>query len=67
LSEVPALIGVLADALGDAIEATPEHTSSDSVPQSSLVGSVRSWLRPKLATVAELRLVRDPAEGERSE
>jgi hypothetical protein len=61
LSEVPALIGVLADALGDAI-AAPAHETADPGRRSSLLKSVRSWLRPKLASVVELRLVREPSD-----
>jgi hypothetical protein len=57
LTEVPALIGVLADALGDAIDTTP--TESSPPPKGFLLSVLRSWLRPKLAHVAELRLVRD--------
>jgi len=63
LSEVPALIGVLADALGDAIDAPPnESTSAPS--KGSLLSVVRSWLRPRLAQITELRLVRDPAKDD---
>ena len=63
LSEVPALIGVLADALGDAIDAPPRESI---VPPSkgSLLSVIRSWLRPKLAQITELRLVRDPSKDE---
>ena len=64
LTEVPALIGVLADALGEAIDATP--TESSPPPKGSLLSVIRSWLRPKLAQVAELRLVRDPARDEQA-
>jgi hypothetical protein len=64
LTEVPALIGVLADALGDAIDAAPAPSSPP--PKGSLLSVLRSWLRPKLAHVTELRLVRDPSRGERA-
>src|SRR5580704_18542086 len=63
LSEVPALIGVLADALGDAIDVPPnEATTTPS--RGSLLSVVRSWLRPRLAQITELRLVRDPSKDE---
>ena len=62
LSEVPGLIGVLADALGDAIDATDENTAPPS--KGSLLSVVRSWLRPRLAQITELRLVRDPSKDE---
>jgi hypothetical protein len=61
LSEVSGLIGVLADALGDAIDtSTPAGTTPARPP--SVVGIVRNWIRPKLAQVTELRLVRNPRE-----
>ncbi len=62
LSEVPALIGVLADALGDVID-TPMQSI---VPPSkeSLLSVIRRWLRPRLAQITELRLVRDPSKDE---
>ena len=55
LSEVPTLIGMLADALGDAVEGT----GRESVPASSegsLRSVIRKWLRPRLAQITELRL-----------
>ena len=63
LSEVPALIGVLADALGDAID-TPTESSMVPPPKASLLSVVRRWLRPRLAQITELRLVRDPSKDE---
>jgi hypothetical protein len=63
LGEVPALIGVLADALGDAIDAAPEKTGTPP-RKGSLLSAIRSWLRPRLAQITELRLVRDPAQDE---
>jgi hypothetical protein len=65
LGEVPALIGVLADALGDAINASAMESSA-AAPRTSLVSIIRSWLRPKLAQITELRLVRDPSKDERA-
>jgi hypothetical protein len=59
LSEVSGLIGVLADALGDAIDdsaPTPPPVSRNR----SLMASVRQWVRPALAQITELRVVRDP-------
>jgi hypothetical protein len=63
LSEVPALIGVLADALGDAI-APPAHEVTPG-RRPSLLESVRAWLRPRLASVVELRVVREPSSDEK--
>jgi hypothetical protein len=65
LSEVPALIGVLADALGDAIDATAAESIAPT-PKHSLVSVIRSWLRPRLAQITELRLVRDPSKHEQA-
>src|SRR5580693_4773047 len=65
LSEVPALIGVLADALGDAIGA--EQTPSVAAPRTrSLLLVARRWLRPRLAQITELRLVRDSSAVEKA-
>jgi hypothetical protein len=58
LSEIPALIGVLADALGDAVDTTGRTPVAP--PQRwSLLSAVRGWLWPKLAHVTELRSVRE--------
>jgi hypothetical protein len=58
VSEVPALIGVLADALGDAIGG--KKNESVAAPRmDSVLSLVRRWLRPRLAQITELRLVRD--------
>jgi hypothetical protein len=65
LGEVPALIGVLADALGDAIDATPDGTGPPP-PKGTLLTALRSWIRPKLAQITELRLVRDPGQDEQA-
>jgi hypothetical protein len=64
LSEVPALIGVLADALGDAIERTRNEGVAAPRP-GSLVSAVRRWLRPRLAQITELRLVRDSSRADK--
>ncbi|HWE68395.1 MAG TPA: hypothetical protein VG298_17280 [Acidimicrobiales bacterium] len=65
LSEVSALIGVLADALGDAID-TPAVSSVSSVSTApanpTTLMALRRWLRPRLAQVTELRLVRETPE-----
>ena len=59
LSEVSALIGVLADALGEAIDtAVP---GAPAPPRHGFITAARNWLRPKLAPVTELRVVRAPA------
>jgi hypothetical protein len=65
LSEVPALIGVLADALGEAIDGNG-HPSLESGSMSSPLSRIRLWLRPKLARVTELRLVREVMEEKRA-
>jgi hypothetical protein len=61
LSEVSALIGVLADALGDAVGVT-DVTPTPASAHPSIISTVRNWFRPKLAQITELRLVRNPAE-----
>ncbi len=58
MEDVPALIGVLADALGDAIEVV-DQASSDARVRTSLLDTLRTWLRPKLAPVTDLRIVRE--------
>jgi hypothetical protein len=58
LSEVPALIGVLADALGDAIDvAAPQPVAPG---RRAPIAAVRRWLRPRLAQVVDLRPARQP-------
>ncbi len=61
VTELAALIGVLADALGDAVDA-PTQPVADSPQRPSLLSSIRKWIRPKLARVGELRLVGEPTE-----
>ena len=61
LSEVSALIGLLADALGEAID-VPKTGPADLAPRPSLLGVIRRWLRPKLAQITELRLVRETSD-----
>jgi hypothetical protein len=62
LSEVSALIGVLADALGDAVEVA-ETQPTTAVERPSALSTLRNWFRPKLAQITELRVVRNPAPG----
>lgn len=62
LSEVSALIGVLADALGEAVDATAQRPPAPD-PRSPL-DAVRRWLRPRLAQIVDLRPVREPPRGE---
>jgi hypothetical protein len=57
LTEVSGLIGVLAEALGEAIDVPVPPGAV--TPRPRLIDTVRSWLRPKLAQITELRLVRD--------
>ena len=64
LSEVSALIGVLADALGDAIGATaPAPPASQRRRPSVLAALAPSVSAPKLAQITELRLVGDPPQA----
>jgi hypothetical protein len=63
LREVPALIGVLADALGDAVDVAPQEIVAPP-RRSSVLHVVRNWLRPRLAQITELRLPRDPPKEE---
>ncbi|HEY1828389.1 MAG TPA: hypothetical protein VGF87_10230 [Acidimicrobiales bacterium] len=53
LTEVPALIGVLADALGDAIDRDVPVVDAT---RFGLLERVRAWLRPRLAQITELRV-----------
>ncbi|HEY1832709.1 MAG TPA: hypothetical protein VGG38_20900 [Acidimicrobiales bacterium] len=66
ISEVPALIGVLADALGDAIDTTAPATIEERRTL-GVLDAIRSWLRPKLAEITELRLARDSTEVDTSD
>jgi hypothetical protein len=54
LSEVPALIGALADALADAIDA-PGQQPAERDRGRMLLAAVRDWLRPRMAQVTEFR------------
>ena len=60
LSEVSALIGVLADALGDAIGATAKAPPASQRERPSVLATLRQWFRPKLAQITELRVMRSP-------
>jgi hypothetical protein len=61
LTEVSALIGVLADALGDAIDQTGTATGTGS-RGAQLLAELRAWLKPRLAQIVELRAPRDVTE-----
>jgi hypothetical protein len=67
IAEVPALIGVLADALGDAIDTSASPTI-ETGRTLKVLEAIRSWLRPKLAEITELRLTRstEPLEDDAS-
>jgi hypothetical protein len=68
LTEVSALIGVLAEALGDAIDVSePAAGAHRQVSAHTVLSTIRSWLRPKLAQVTELRLVKTPRDDAGSE
>jgi hypothetical protein len=57
LSEIPALIGVLADALGDGVRS--EGRPPDVISTPRLLAKLNAWLRPWLAQVVELRTPKD--------
>lgn len=61
LTEVSALIGVLADALGDAIDLTSTATGTAS-RGAQLLAELRAWLKPRLAQIVELRAPRDATD-----
>jgi hypothetical protein len=54
LTDVSALIGVLADALGDAIDLTSPASGTPS-RGAQLLAELRAWLKPRLAQIVELR------------
>jgi hypothetical protein len=58
LSEISALIGVLADSLGDAVT-TSEVPSSRASSNPSLMFRVKKVFRPSLAKIVHLRVARD--------
>ncbi|MBF6556293.1 MAG: hypothetical protein IVW52_08980 [Acidimicrobiales bacterium] len=58
LSQVPALIAVLANALGQAV-ATPETPTRGTPPPASWLSTVRGLLRPTVAKIVDLRAVRE--------
>jgi hypothetical protein len=55
------LIGVLADALGDAVTGTEAQTPAATPVRPSVISTLRNWFRPKLAQITELRVVRNPS------
>jgi hypothetical protein len=57
-TEIPALIGVLADALGDALP-TSDSRSVVVSARPTLWSRARGLFRPPLAKVVELRLIRE--------
>jgi hypothetical protein len=59
LSEVSALIGVLADSLGDAIHTTVPARRTTRPSATGLRARIHDWLRPRLATIVELRTRND--------
>ncbi len=62
IHEVPGLIGVLADAIGDAIDRPGAPPTTDAGQGASLLSALRSWLRPRLAQISELRVTRQESE-----
>jgi len=61
LTEVSALIGVLADALGDAIDLTSPASETQS-RGAQLLAELRAWLKPRLAQIVELRAPKDATD-----
>lgn len=59
LSEASALIGVLADALGDAIPTTQPINGASPTSGSALLTRIHDWLRPRLAQIVEFRTPKD--------
>jgi hypothetical protein len=58
LGELPTLIGVLADALGDAVRSS--ETPLGTIPYNTkLLDRIKQWLRPRLAQIIELRAPKD--------
>ena len=57
LSEVPSLIGLLAEALGDAV-ATSDSQSGNAPFRPSPWSKIRNFLRPTLAKVVDLPDIR---------
>src|SRR6516162_9007092 len=60
LTDVSALIGVLADALSDAIDMTSPVSGAPS-RGIQLLTELRAWLKPRLAQVVELRTAKGVA------
>lgn len=63
LGELPALIGVLAEALGEAVRPgnfSPANTSRDA----RLLDKIRRWLHPRLAQIVDLRPATDRSASE---
>ncbi len=58
LSQVPALIAVLADALGRAV-AIPKTPTRASPPRPSWLSTAKGLLRPTVAKIVDLRAVRE--------
>jgi hypothetical protein len=63
VNEIPGLISVLADAMGDALDRT--SNAAPTTRRSPAFAWVRRWLRPKLAQITELRLARQ-SPGEKA-
>ena len=61
LTDVSALIGVLADALSDAIDMTSPVSGAPS-RGIQLLTELRAWLKPRLAQVVELRTAKGVAD-----
>jgi hypothetical protein len=55
-TQLPTLIGLLAEALGDAIDTNSQTTPTTRTRWQQLATVVRQWVRPRLAHISELRL-----------
>jgi hypothetical protein len=62
VGELPALIGVLADALGDAVRSI-DRAPNDAVQRRRLLDAIKQWLRPHLAQIIDLRPLRQETEN----
>jgi hypothetical protein len=65
MGELPALIGVLADALGDAVR-SGDSSPADASLDTRLLDRIKRWLRPRLAQIVDLRPSHDQVANERT-
>lgn len=65
LSEVPALIGVLVDAMGVAVDMS-NRPSVVPTPRPRVISALQRWVHPRLGQVTELRSLREHKNEERT-